>query len=63
VTTIPAAADMGVSAAFGSWEEARGSTTQLILNVVLLILVGAVCLRIQHRVWRRAGQPVPPPPT
>jgi uncharacterized hydrophobic protein (TIGR00271 family) len=57
VTTIPAAADMGVSAAFGSWKEARGSTTQLILNVVLLILVGALSLVVQHRLWRRAGQP------
>ena len=58
VTTIPAAADMGVSAAFGSWKEARGSTIHLILNVVLLTLVGATTLVIQRRIWQRAGQPV-----
>ncbi|MGD0701052.1 MAG: DUF389 domain-containing protein [Trebonia sp.] len=52
VTTIPAAADMGLSAAYGSWPEARGSTFQLLLNVVLLIAVGAVGLRLQRSFWR-----------
>jgi uncharacterized hydrophobic protein (TIGR00271 family) len=69
VTTIPAASDMGLSAAFGSWSEARGSTFQLLLNVVLLIAVGAAGLRLQRAVWRnrteraaaRAGRPAPPP--
>jgi uncharacterized hydrophobic protein (TIGR00271 family) len=53
VTTIPAAADMGLSAAYSSWSEARGSTFQLLLNVVLLIVVGAVGLRLLRWVWRR----------
>ena len=53
VTTIPAAADMGLSAAYGSWSEARGSTFQLLLNVVLLIAVGAYGLRLLRSVWRR----------
>jgi uncharacterized hydrophobic protein (TIGR00271 family) len=53
VTTIPAAADMGLSAAYGSWTEARGSTFQLLLNVVLLIVVGACGLRLLRSVWRR----------
>ena len=35
VTTIPAASDMGLSAAYGSWSEARGSTFQLLLNVAV----------------------------
>ena len=52
VTTIPAASDMGLSAAYGSWSEARGSTFQLLLNVVLLIAVGAAGLRLQRAVWR-----------
>ncbi len=52
VTTIPAAADMGLSAAYGSWSEVRGSTFQLLLNVVLLIGVGAFGLRLQRSVWR-----------
>jgi uncharacterized hydrophobic protein (TIGR00271 family) len=65
VTTIPAAADMGLSIAYGSWSEARGSTFQLLLNVVLLIAVGAAGLRLQRAIWRRrterAGvRPAPP---
>jgi uncharacterized hydrophobic protein (TIGR00271 family) len=55
VTTIPAAADIGVSVAFGSWSEARGSAVQLALNVVLLIAVGAVGLVAQRAIWRRIG--------
>jgi uncharacterized hydrophobic protein (TIGR00271 family) len=55
VTTIPAAADIGVSLAFGSWAEARGSAVQLALNVVLLIAVGAAGLVAQRAIWRRIG--------
>ena len=54
VTTIPAAASIGVSVAYGSWDEARGSLFQLLLNVVLLIAVGAAGLRAQRAIWRRA---------
>jgi uncharacterized hydrophobic protein (TIGR00271 family) len=53
VTTIPAAADIGVSLAFGGLREARGSTVQLLLNVVVLVVVGAVALRAQRLIWRR----------
>jgi uncharacterized membrane protein len=53
VTTIPAAADIGVSMAFGSWREARGSTVQLLLNVGVLIIVGTLALRAQRYLWRR----------
>ncbi len=56
VTTIPAAADIGLSVAFQSWRAARGSTFQLLLNVVLLILVGALALRIQRVLWRDRGR-------
>ena len=55
VTTIPAAADIGVSAAVGSWHEAGGSALQLLLNVVLLIVVGAAGLSAQRAIWRRRG--------
>ena len=69
VTTIPAASDMGLSAAYGSWSEARGSTFQLLLNVAVLIAVGAGGLRLQRAAWRsrseraaaRSGRPAPPP--
>ena len=53
VTTIPAAADIGVSLAFARWPEASGSTVQLLLNVGLLIIVGALTLRAQRLIWRR----------
>ncbi|MER8187850.1 DUF389 domain-containing protein [Kitasatospora sp. NPDC094015] len=56
VTTIPAAADIGVSAAFGSWSEARGSLVQLLVNLVTLVVVGAVTLRWQRAIWRRVGR-------
>jgi uncharacterized hydrophobic protein (TIGR00271 family) len=63
VTTIPAAADIGLSAAFGSWSEAGGSAVQLLLNVVLLIVVGAGGLSAQRAIWRRLGarRPILPP--
>ena len=51
VTTIPAAASIGVSIAFSSWAEARGSALQLLLNVVVLIVVGAAGLTTQRRIW------------
>jgi uncharacterized hydrophobic protein (TIGR00271 family) len=57
VTTIPAAADVGLSVAYSSWAEARGSTFQLLLNVVLLIAVGAGALRLQRIIWRAHERP------
>ena len=51
VTTIPAAASIGVSIAFSSWGEARGSALQLLLNVAVLIVVGAAGLTTQRRIW------------
>jgi uncharacterized membrane protein len=59
VTTIPAAADIGLSIAYASWAEARGSAFQLLLNVTVLIAVGALVLRLQRIIWRtrRPGTP------
>jgi uncharacterized hydrophobic protein (TIGR00271 family) len=53
VTTIPAAASIGLSLAFANWHDARGSIAQLLLNVVLLIVVGAAGLSTQRFIWRR----------
>lgn len=55
VTTIPAAAALGLSMAYQDWGRAQGSAVQLLLNVVLLALVGTGSLRIQRHIWRRAG--------
>jgi uncharacterized hydrophobic protein (TIGR00271 family) len=51
VTTIPAAAGIGLAVAFGSWGDAGGSAAQLLLNVVLLIVVGALAFRAQRLFW------------
>jgi uncharacterized hydrophobic protein (TIGR00271 family) len=60
VTTVPAAADIGLSAAYGSWHEVLGSVLQLLVNVVVLIVVGAAGLRAQRWLWRgRDAAPVP----
>ncbi|MET9405259.1 DUF389 domain-containing protein [Streptomyces sp. NPDC002935] len=56
VTTIPAAADFSVSAAFGNSSEARGSLIQLLINVAVLIVVGTLTLKGQRAIWRRVGR-------
>ncbi|MBV9357923.1 MAG: DUF389 domain-containing protein [Chloroflexi bacterium] len=53
VTTIPAAADIAVSSSFGAVNEAAGSLMQLLLNVALLIVVGAAGLAAQRQIWHR----------
>ena len=62
VTTIPAAASIGVSVAYASWSEAWGSLEQLLLNVVLLIVVGAGGLSTQRVIWRRLRPGASEPP-
>ena len=52
VTTIPAGADIGLSIAYTNWAEARGSAFQLLLNVAVLIAIGAAGLRLQRVIWR-----------
>jgi uncharacterized hydrophobic protein (TIGR00271 family) len=54
VTTIPAASDIGVSAAFGSWSEAWGSALQLLLNITVLTAVAIAGLPAQRALWQRA---------
>ena len=63
VTTIPAAADIGVSVAFGSYGEAQGSAEQLLLNVFLLAAVAALGIPAQRALWRRITRPSRPSPT
>jgi uncharacterized hydrophobic protein (TIGR00271 family) len=60
VTTIPAAAELGLSIAFQHWRDAAGSAEQLLLNVILLIAVGALSLRAQRLFWRTRSPPAPP---
>jgi uncharacterized hydrophobic protein (TIGR00271 family) len=51
VTTIPAAAALGLALAYQTWGRAGGAALQLLLNVGLLILVGAATLRVQRLIW------------
>jgi uncharacterized hydrophobic protein (TIGR00271 family) len=62
ITTIPAAANIGLSVAYGSWAGARGSAYQLLLNVTVLVVVGALVLRLQRFIWRPRGAARPPDP-
>jgi uncharacterized hydrophobic protein (TIGR00271 family) len=61
VTTIPAAADMGVSLAFGTYQEALGSLEQLLLNVFVLWAVAVTGIPAQRWVWRRVSGTPPHP--
>lgn len=50
VTTIPAAADIGVGFAYARWDEVLGSSLQLVLNVVAILGAGLGTLWLQR--WR-----------
>jgi uncharacterized hydrophobic protein (TIGR00271 family) len=57
VTTIPAAANIGVTAAYGDWESFRGSAGQLAVNLGAILVAGTATLAVQRllylRRWRR----------
>jgi uncharacterized hydrophobic protein (TIGR00271 family) len=76
VTTIPAVANIGVSAAYGDWPAFRGSLTQLGINLGAILLAGTATLVLQRTLYerrrrrhlrqaatgrRRAGMPAPEP--
>ena len=52
VTTIPAAANVGVAAAYGAWSEVRGAAAQLVLNLTGLLVAGVLTLVVQARTTR-----------
>ena len=54
VTTIPAAADVAVSTAYGRLGEAGSSVVQLGLNLAGIVLAGILTLYVQQHAWRRA---------
>jgi uncharacterized hydrophobic protein (TIGR00271 family) len=53
VTTIPAAANIGVSAAYTDWPAFWGSVGQLGANLVSIVLAGTATLYVQRRLYRR----------
>jgi uncharacterized hydrophobic protein (TIGR00271 family) len=53
VATIPAAANIGVAAAYGDGEEWIGAQAQLALNLVMIVLAGIATLFIQRKLYQR----------
>ena len=53
VATIPAAANIGVTFAYGDWEAWRGSQQQLAVNIVAMLAAGTLTLWIQRLIYAR----------
>jgi uncharacterized hydrophobic protein (TIGR00271 family) len=53
VTTIPAAANVGVAAAYTDWTEFRGALAQLGINLVCLVSAGVATLAVQRMLYDR----------
>ena len=53
VTTIPAAANIGVTAAYGDWENFAGSAAQLGINMGAILLAGTTVLGVQKMLFER----------
>ena len=53
VTTIPAAANVGVASAYGEWDEMSGALQQLGLNLTAIMLAGIGTLWLQRRWYIR----------
>jgi uncharacterized hydrophobic protein (TIGR00271 family) len=59
VTTVPAAANAAVALSYGDTKQTWGSTEQLLLNLLGIILAGTLTLLAQKYLWarqRRSGQ-------
>jgi uncharacterized hydrophobic protein (TIGR00271 family) len=53
VTTIPAAANIGIAAALGDWDTSAGSAAQLAVNLVAILLAGTLTLYVQRLLYLR----------
>ena len=61
VTTIPAAANVGVAAAYRDWGEFGGAAFQLGINLIAIVLAGVTTLALQRTLYLRrrlAARPV-----
>jgi uncharacterized hydrophobic protein (TIGR00271 family) len=52
VTTIPAAANIGIAAAHGDWDTFWGSAGQLAVNLVAILLAGTLTLYVQRLLYQ-----------
>jgi uncharacterized hydrophobic protein (TIGR00271 family) len=53
VTTIPAAANIGVAAATSDWSDWRGAMAQLAVNLTAICLAGIATLSLERAIYRR----------
>ncbi|MFC8346103.1 DUF389 domain-containing protein [Streptomyces sp. NPDC057280] len=53
VTTVPAAANAAVAFSYSEYKQAWGSTEQLLLNLLGIVLAGTLTLLLQKWLWRR----------
>jgi hypothetical protein len=53
VATIPAAANIGVAAAYNDGEEWVGAMEQLAVNLAMIVLAGILTLFIQRKLYQR----------
>jgi hypothetical protein len=51
VTTIPAASNVGVAAAYGAWGDAAGAALQLTVNLAGIVVAGVLTLFVQRRYY------------
>jgi uncharacterized hydrophobic protein (TIGR00271 family) len=51
VTTIPAASNVGVAAAYGQWGDAKGAAMQLGINLAGIVASGVITLFVQRRYY------------
>lgn len=56
VTTIPAAANIGVAAALGNWSDWRGAMAQLSLNLIGIVSAGICTLFVERRLFEQRRQ-------
>ncbi|MCM2390053.1 DUF389 domain-containing protein [Streptomyces albipurpureus] len=61
VTTVPAAANAAVAFSFQEYRQAWGSTEQLLLNLLGIVVAGTLTLLIQKALWSRRISAKPAP--
>jgi uncharacterized hydrophobic protein (TIGR00271 family) len=59
VTTVPAAADMGLSLALGGGTEFLHAATQLGINLAGILVAAGTTLSVQRLLWRRVPRALP----
>lgn len=53
ITTVPAAANAGIAAAYGDWTTVLGSLGQLVVNLAAIIVAGLLTLVVERRMYER----------